>query len=173
VLLEGNEEVVGREGEKVEGSKRCADVFAAFRDRRARCARRSYCPLTPGARGPPPAPAGESAGSDPPSPAGGEGRGFVLGGRPGGGAGGAKRCGRCRAEVRATLPAKPECQMPDMRFQTADSRMQIADGQPQHSEMPPLPAAYSLLPTAFCLLPSAYCPYGSGSISPRLPSGRW
>ena len=33
-------------------------------------------PLTPGARGPPPAPADENAGSGPPSPARGEGRRF-------------------------------------------------------------------------------------------------
>jgi hypothetical protein len=39
------------------------------------CPQRSsvMCPLTPGARGPPPAPAGESAGSGPPCPARGEG----------------------------------------------------------------------------------------------------
>jgi hypothetical protein len=46
------------------------DLFAAFRGRRDRCAVRRCDPLTR------PAPAGESAGSEPPSPARGEGWGI-------------------------------------------------------------------------------------------------
>ena len=56
-------------------NRRSADLFAAFRACRDRYDGHAMCPLTPTRKtwGPLPAPAGESAGSGPPSPARGEG----------------------------------------------------------------------------------------------------